>query len=111
MSKYIFKTSGDFNRFVDAVQETAENISSSTTYEDGHHFSNHTVALVYERYSAAGSNRVSLSITITQTSEGIELVAITSGGSQAVFFKMNTWGEETFLDEFARQLENLEETW
>lgn len=26
------------------------------------------------------------------------LSAITSGGSQAVFFKMNTFGEETFLE-------------
>lgn len=111
MSKYVYKTNGNFNQFVDTVQRIAENISSSTTFEDGHHFGNHTVALVYERYSAAGSNRVSLNITITQTSEGIELVAITSGGSQALFFKINTWGEETFLNEFARQLENSEETW
>lgn len=26
------------------------------------------------------------------------LSAITSGGSQAVLFKINTWGEEAFLD-------------
>ena len=26
------------------------------------------------------------------------LCAITSGGSQALFFKMNTFGEEAFLD-------------
>ena len=46
----------------------------------------------------AGNNRVSLSVTLFQNGdEGIHLSAITSGGSQAVFFKINTWGEEAFL--------------
>lgn len=111
MTKYVYHTTGDFNRFVAAVQRSAETLSSSTTYEDGHHFKNNTVSLVYERYSAFGSNRVSLSITITQTSDGIELVAIPSGGSQAVFFKVNTVGEETFLDAFSNRIEKLEKNW
>ena len=29
---------------------------------------------------------------------GIHVTAVTSGGSQAVFFKVNTMGEESFLD-------------
>ena len=28
----------------------------------------------------------------------VRLTAISSGGSQAVFFKINTWGEDAFLD-------------
>lgn len=53
---------------------------------------------VYERYSFLGKNRVSLSLTLVGTNEGSRLSVITSGGSQAVFFKLNTWGEESFLD-------------
>ena len=54
---------------------------------------------VFERYSMTGSNRVSLSVTLFQNGDGpIRLSAITSGGSQAVFFKLNTFGEEAFLD-------------
>jgi hypothetical protein len=30
--------------------------------------------------------------------DSILVSAITSGGSQAVFLKINTWGEESFLD-------------
>lgn len=53
---------------------------------------------VFERYSYAGNNRVSMSVTLFQSGSGpIRLCAITSGGSQAMFFKVNTWGEESFL--------------
>lgn len=47
----------------------------------------------------AGGNRVSLNVTLFQSGEdSICLSAVTSGGSQAMFFKLNTWGEEAFLD-------------
>ena len=54
---------------------------------------------VFERYSWTGENRVSMSVTLYQENGGpVRLCAITSGGSQALFFKVNTWGEEAFLD-------------
>ena len=54
---------------------------------------------VFERYSMIGKNRVSLNVTLFQGPDGkIRLSAITSGGSQAMFFKVNTFGEEAFLD-------------
>ena len=40
----------------------------------------------------------SLSVTLAGRGDELFLSAITSGGSQAVFFKINTWGEEAFLD-------------
>ncbi len=52
---------------------------------------------VYERYSALGGNRVSLTVTLFSCGEQTQLSAITTGGSQALFFKLNTWGEENFL--------------
>ena len=54
---------------------------------------------VFERYSYLGSNRVSMSVTLYQDNDGpVQLCAITSGGSQAMFYKVNTFGEESFLD-------------
>ena len=54
---------------------------------------------VYERYSYMGGNRVSMNVTLFQAGNGpVKVCAITSGGSQAMFFKINTWGEESFLD-------------
>jgi len=54
---------------------------------------------VFERYSYAGGNRVSMNVTLFQggPDEPVRLSAITSGGSQAMFWKVNTWGEEAFL--------------
>ena len=46
-----------------------------------------------------GGNRLSLSVTLFQgPSGGVKLSAVTSGGSQAMFFKVNTFGEEAFLN-------------
>lgn len=54
---------------------------------------------VFERYSYAGGNRVSMNVTLFQSEDdAIHMSAITSGGSQAMFFKINTWGEEAFLE-------------
>ena len=65
------------------------------------------VAFVFfERYSYAGGNRVSLNITLFQNGEDpVQLSAITAGGSQAVFFKINTLGEEAFLDKLIELLD------
>ena len=37
----------------------------------------------------------------------LHLTAITAGGSQALFFKLNTFGEEAFLDTLARVVDTL----
>lgn len=54
----------------------------------------------YERYAVLGENRVSLNVTMMEYSEGVRVVATASGGSQAAFFKINTWSEGNFLDDF-----------
>ena len=49
---------------------------------------------------------MSLNITLFQNGEDpIKLSAITAGGSQAVFFKINTLGEEAFLDKLIELLD------
>lgn len=63
---------------------------------------------VFERYSVVGGNRLSLTLTLFQKGEGpIRLSAITAGGSQAVFFKVNTLGEEAFLEDLKELLEKI----
>ena len=63
---------------------------------------------VFERYSMAGGNRLSLTLTLFQNGEGpIRLSAITAGGSQAMFFKLNTLGEEAFLSDLKEMLEEI----
>ncbi len=63
---------------------------------------------VFERYSMVGGNRLSLNVTMFQQGDSpIRLSMITAGGSQAVFFKVNTLGENAFLDDVKQLLERI----
>lgn len=59
---------------------------------------------VFERYSYAGGNRVSLSVTLFESEGELRLFAAATGGSQAMFWKINTFGEEAFLDKLKELL-------
>ena len=66
------------------------------------------IVLVFERYSYIGSNRVSMSVTLLQSTHSpTQVCAVTSGGSQAMFWKINTFGEEAFLDTLRDLLDRL----
>jgi hypothetical protein len=56
------------------------------------------VVRVYERYSALGGNRVALCISVLAVGGQMSISAVSSGGSQAMFWKLNTFGESAFLD-------------
>ena len=62
---------------------------------------------VYERYSMTGGNRLSMTLTLVGDGEKLYLSGITAGGSQGVWLKINTWGEEAFLD----TLRDLAQRW
>lgn len=101
MAKYERRLKGNFTEFLNYIHRDIMNSSYSISYEDGSDINlpgSRVAVRVYERYSMAGGNRVSLNVTITGAGEDLFISAITSGGSQAVFFKLNTFGEETFLD-------------
>lgn len=57
----------------------------------------HMVVRAYERYSFTGSNRLTLTIAVLSTNGTLEISAITSGGSTGMFWKINTFGEDAFL--------------
>lgn len=102
MAKLERKLSGDFNQLIKKIETGILNGSMSASLEDSSDFYSGDARCsvrVFERYSYAGGNRVSMNVTLFQNgNDEIRLSAITSGGSQAVLFKINTWGEEAFLD-------------
>lgn len=109
MAKYERRLKGNFDELLSWLHKDITNGSASVSYEDGSDIDIGEIRLavrVYERYSMAGGNRVSLNITVLGNGENIFVSAITSGGSQAVFFKINTIGEETFLDLCSKSVEN-----
>ena len=109
MAKYECRLNGDFDTFLNRIDNEILKGSISASFEDGSDFRSGDTRCsvrVYERYSMAGKNRVSLNITLIGNGKDLFLSAITSGGSQAVFFKINTWGEESFLDSLVRIAED-----
>lgn len=109
MAKYEKKFKGDFNNFIAYIHKSIMDRSASVSFEDGSDFiigDTKLAVRVYERYSMMGGNRVSLNLSIFSNGEDIFLSAITSGGSQAVFFKINTIGEEAFLDGCRRAVDD-----
>lgn len=100
MSKLEAVLSGDFDRIlVDLDNVIMQSISA--TLEDISDFFMEDCRCsvrVYERYSILGNNRLSMTIMLLQKGDQIRFSAITSGGSSAILFKVNTVGESAFLD-------------
>ena len=111
MAKLEARLYGEFEEVLDALETAALHGSATATLEDHSDFRSggaRCAVRVYERYSALGSNRVSLQLTLFQAAgDDVLLSAITSGGSQAVFFKVNTFGENAFLSAIREAAEQL----
>ena len=94
--------SGNFDELLGRIEDIVMNGSASASLEDSSDFydrGSRCSVRVFERYSYTGGNRVSMSVTLFQAGDGpVHMTAITSGGSQALIFKINTFGEEAFLD-------------
>lgn len=109
MAKIERSINEDFNQLLSNIENGILNSSISATLEDASDFQSGTARCsvrIFERYSYAGGNRVSLNITLFQNGEdSVQLSAITAGGSQAMFFKINTLGEEAFLDKLIELLD------
>lgn len=109
MAKFETTVYGDFRQVLTKIEDGILSGSITASLEDSSDFRSGDARCsvrVFERYSYMGSNRVSLSVTVFQNgNDPIKVSAITSGGSQALFFKVNTLGEEAFLDKLREILE------
>ena len=108
MAKFEKVLNGNFNDILNRIEDGILHGSVSASLEDSSDFvygDARCSIRVFERYSYAGGNRVSLSVTLFQNGDSpIHISAIAAGGSQALFFKINTWGEENFLEKLRELL-------
>ncbi len=108
MAKLVRTLNTDFSELLSRLESGILSSSLSASLEErcdwiGDHA--RCSVRVFERYSAFGGNRLSLTLTLFQEAGGpVSLCAITAGGSQAVFFKINTISEQSFLSELERLL-------
>ena len=108
MAKYSCELHGSFQHFCQFLKNELIKSSFSASIEDEHYYDIHDVhvgILILERYSYTGGNRLSLSITITEYQNHLQVTAISSGGSQAMFFKINTLGEDAFLNKLKEAIQ------
>ena len=100
-----------FNTLLRKLEQEIPDSSWSANLEAGSDFKEGEARCsvrVFERYSMMGRNRLRLTLTMFQNADSpIRLSAITAGGSQAVFFKMNTLGEESFLEDVKELLNEI----
>lgn len=95
MAKFETALRGDFDEALNYFHNGILQGSMSASYEDESYVQRAGVRCcvrVYERYSMAGGNRLSMTLTLVGDGEDLFLSAITAGGSQGVLFKFNTWG-------------------
>lgn len=89
-----------FDTVLDRLTRGILESSLSASLEEGadYAFSDGRVAVrVFERYSYLGGNRLTMTLIVSERCGQTQVTAITSGGSQALFYKINTFGEEAFL--------------
>lgn len=108
MARFERSFNADEKKFLEFIEYCKHEViegSMSSSWEDGSlsSFGDTKVNVdVFERYSMFGENRVSLNITTIFNNNEVKVIAITSGGSKAILFKINTFGEDSFLKQFER---------
>ena len=110
MAKFERRFRGSFDAVLDRLHDSILNGSLTASFEEGSDYTAGGVRCavrVYERYSLGGGNRLSLTITLMGEGDQLFLSAIAAGGSQGMFLKFNTWGEESFLDKVREIAGNL----
>lgn len=111
MAKYTTSLSLPSKQLIEKILDFMSGFASSSFEEQtSYHDADISVhLLVFERYSLIGSNRLSLSIQLIEDKRRLQthVSAITAGGSQALFFKINTLGENNLLNDFAKFIERL----
>lgn len=102
MAKLEFTSNENFDGLLKKIEKGILESSVSASLEDSSDFQSggaRCSVRVFERFSYSGGNRVSMNVTLFQNGdEPISISAITAGGSSALFHKINTFGEEAFLD-------------
>ena len=101
MAKYEKRGIGDFDKVVSHIHDAVMSRSSTISYEENSVYRNGDIKLAvraYERYAYFGGNRSSLTITVLGDGDRVFVSAVATGGSSAMFFKVNTWSEKSFLE-------------
>ena len=108
MAKYETTVKADFDDFIRKIKNRIlqQSVSASVEEECREEIGSVKIhIIVFERYSIVGNNRTSLTVTFIGNGDQVKVIGITSGGSQAMLFKINTVGEKSFLQTLQNAVE------
>lgn len=112
MAKCVYEVQGDFQHICDKIKKEIIEGSFSASIEDEEYLEvggTKIGIIVFERYSYTGKNRLSLNVTIIENNQQVKVIGMSSGGSQGMIFKINTFGEQAFLDKLSDIMENYKD--
>lgn len=112
MAKCVYEVQGDFQHICDKIKKEIIEGSFSASLEDEEYLDvdgTKIGVIVFERYSYTGKNRLSLNVTIIEKNQHVKVIGMSSGGSQGMIFKINTFGEQAFLDKLSDIMENYKD--
>lgn len=101
-----------FDRLLQYLVRGILNGSMTASLEASHDFAAadcRAAVRVFERYGWSSSNRLSLSLTLFQGGDEIEVYAVGSGASSGMFLKINTWSEEGFVNRLRLLLDDYKD--
>lgn len=110
MARYDCTLTGDANALAAHLDQQIlrGSVSASTEEQVEHRLGDARMLLTtYERYSGFSGSRVSLTFAILAVGTQLAVSAISTGGSRAMFWKMDTVGEGTFLDKGVAALQSF----
>ena len=87
MAKYITTVPGSLEQLRKYIYHNGPNLGATLSLEEEISGTADGVKYLigtYERYAVLGENRVSLNIVLLEISEGVRVIATSSGGSQAM---------------------------
>ena len=110
MARYDCELTGDADALVAHLDSEILSGSMSATLEEQVELrlgDARMIVRTYERFSGFSGSRVSLTFAILAVGERLGVSAVSTGGSRAMFFKMDTVGEGTFIGRAAAALESF----
>lgn len=99
MARYTCELTGDaYALLAHLDQEIRRSVSASLEEQVEHRLGDARMLVrTYERFSGFSGSRVSLTFAVLAVGQQLSVSAVSSGGSRALFFKMDRVGEGSFI--------------
>ena len=98
MAQYEAHVSGDYKQIVEFIHKELWEQSTSLSLEEQFRKTVGGKQVEMRVYEHLGGNRASLSVLFIENGDGADICGAATGGSNAVFWKINTFGESAFLE-------------